>query len=169
MEKQRMVLIKNMYDAVVSVIKPEYGIQRKWQKLGQTIGIPYDIVEQLLWDKGFKNLIDTGILYIEDMQTKIDLGLEPEGATKPVNIRTLNEDDMKNIWNAPIAVFKKEIGDLPRLQVDALIEYAITNDIADAAKCIYIKQVTGRDILKAISNKQDLALEEQNKQAKSKE
>lgn len=169
MEKQRMVLIKNMYDAVVSVIKPEYGIQRKWQKLGQTIGIPYDIVEQLLWDKGFKNLIDTGILYIEDMQTKIDLGLEPEGATKPVNIRTLNEEDMKNIWNAPIAVFKKEIGDLPRLQVDALIEYAITNDIADATKCIYIKQVTGRDILKAISNKQDLVLEEQNKQANSRE
>ena len=164
MEKQRMVVIKNMYDAVVSVVKPEYGLQRKWQKLGQAIAIPFDTVEQLLWDRGFKNLIDTGILYIEDMQTKIDLGLEPEGATKPVNIRTLNEEDMKNVWNAPIAVFKKEIGDLPRLQVDALVEYAIDHDIADATKCIYIKQVTGKDILKAIANKQDIALAEQAKQ-----
>jgi len=30
----RMVMIKSMYDAVISVIKPEYGIQRKWQKIG---------------------------------------------------------------------------------------------------------------------------------------
>lgn len=169
MEKQRMVVIKNMYDAVVSVIKPEYGIQRKWQKLGQAVAIPYDTVEQLLWDRGFRNLIDSGILYIEDMQTKIDLGLEPEGATKPVNIRTLNEEDMKNLWNAPIAVFKKEIGDLPKIQVDALVDYAIAHDIADAAKCIYIRQVTGKDILKAISSKQDLAMEDQKAQGNTKE
>lgn len=163
----RMVMIKSMYDAVISVIKPEYGIQRKWQKIGQTIGIPYEIVEQLLWDRGFRNLIETGILYIEDMQTKIDLGLEPEGAEKPVNIRSLNEEDMKNLWNAPIAVFKKEIGDLPKIQVDALIEYAIKHDIADATKCIYIKQVTGKDILVSISRKQELAAQEAAEAAKA--
>lgn len=167
MEKQRMVIIKNMYDAVVSVYKPEYGIQRKWQKLGQSIGIPYETVEQLLWDRGFRNLIDSGMLYIEDMQTKIDLGLEPEGATQPVNIRTLTVEDIKNLWNAPIAVFKKEIDDLPAIQVDAVIEYAIQNDIADATKCIFIKTKTGKDILKAISNKQDLELADQQAQDKT--
>lgn len=163
--ENRQVIIKNMYDSVVSVVKPEYGIQRKWNKMGQAMAIPYDIVEQLLWDRGFRNLIENGILYIEDMKTKIDLGLEPEGATEPVNIRTLNEEDKKNLWNAPIAVFKKEISDLPTIQVDALVEYAILNDIADAAKCNYIKEITGKDILVSISRKHADELEE----AKAKE
>ena len=163
--ENRQVIIKNMYDSVVSVVKPEYGIQRKWNKMGQAMAIPYDIVEQLLWDRGFRNLIDSGILYIEDMKTKIDLGLEPEGATKPVNIRTLSDEDKKNLWNAPIAEFKKEIGDLPKIQVDALVEYAIINDIVDAAKCNYIKEVTGKDILVSISRKHADELEE----AKAKE
>lgn len=163
----RMVMIKSMYDAVISVIKPEYGVQRKWQKVGQVIGLPFETVEQLLWDRGFRNLIDSGMLYIEDMKTKIDLGLEPEGADKPVNIRSLNEQDMKNLWSAPITVFKKEIGELPKIQVDALIEYAIKHDIADAAKCIYIKQITGKDILVSISRKQELAAEEAAEAAKN--
>lgn len=163
--ENRQVLLKNMMDAVVSVVKPDYGIRRKWNKRNQVMALPFDIVEQLLWDRGFRNLIDSGILYIEDMQTKIDLGLEPEGADQPVNIRSLNDQDMQNIWNAPIAVFKKEIEELPQIQIDNLVEYAIAHDIADAAKCGHIKQLTGKDILKAISNKQDMALLDEKEKA----
>lgn len=166
--ENRQVIIKSMYDAVISVVKPEYGVRRKWNKRGQSMALPYDIVEQLLWDRGFRNLIDNGILYIEDMQTKKDLGLEPEDATKPTNIRSLTELDMKNIWAAPISVFKKEIGDLPRIQVDALIEYAINNSIADAEKCNYITEVTGKNILKAIANRQEIALADKREQEKAK-
>lgn len=164
--ENRQVLLENMMDAIVSVVKPEYGVRRKWNKRGQVMALPFDIVEQLLWDRGFRNLIDNGILYIKDMQTKIDLGLEPAGAEEPVNIRSLNEQDMQNIWNAPVAVFKKELEDLPQIQIDNLVEYAIAHDIVDAAKCGYIKQLTGKDILKAISNKQDMEILEQKEKEK---
>jgi hypothetical protein len=43
--ENRQVIIKSMYDAVISVVKPEYGVRRKWNKRGQSMALPYDIVE----------------------------------------------------------------------------------------------------------------------------
>jgi hypothetical protein len=35
-------------------------------------------------------MLDSGVLYIQDMQIKKDLGLEPQEATAPVNIKALS-------------------------------------------------------------------------------
>lgn len=113
---ERMVALKSTIDSMVSVRKPEYGVNRRWQKVGQTQMLPFDIVYQMLWDSGFRSLIDSGILYIEDLQTKKDLGLEPEEATSPVNILVLNEQQMKEYMTSlPIDVFKREVSKLPRI------------------------------------------------------
>jgi hypothetical protein len=113
---ERMVALKSTIDSMVSVRKPEYGVNRRWQKAGQTQMLPFDIVYQMLWDSGFRSLIDSGILYIEDLQTKKDLGLEPEEATSPVNILVLNEQQMKEYMTSlPIDVFKREVSQLPRI------------------------------------------------------
>jgi hypothetical protein len=40
---------------------------------------------------------------------------------------------------------------LPRVQVDSLVEYAIQNKIVDGAKGSFIKDLTHKDILSAIS------------------
>ncbi len=153
---RRMVLFKNMVNGTVCLLKPELGIIRKWQKFGQTMGLPFDLVEQLLWDNGFRNLIEDGTLYIENMQDKIDLGLEPDGATAPENIIVLDETKMANMWdNQPITVFKAEVSNLPDTQVQNLIEYAIEHDKVNDEKCLYLKELTKRDILVAISRKQD--------------
>lgn len=166
--ENRMVLVKNMENAVVGISKPEFGFKRKWQKKGQVISIPYDLLEQLLWDPGIKNLIDTGILYIESMKDKIDLGIEPEGATEPENVIVLNEKQMENLWvNTPISVFKREVSNLMKTQVDILTSYAIEHNYAPVDKCAFIKELSGKDILKAISLKQDEILEAKAAQAKA--
>lgn len=72
---QRMVKVQNMVNKTVSVKKPEYGINRRWTQKGQIIPLPYEAVEQMLWDNGVRVMIDRGILYIPDMKDKIDLGL----------------------------------------------------------------------------------------------
>lgn len=153
---QRMVMITNMVNGMISVKDPTYGINRRWDKRGQTLPIPYEIVEGMLWQDGFRRMIDSGILYIKDMKDKKDLGLEPQEADTPVNIIALTPMQMENLMTkVPFDVFKKELQDLPRVQVDNLIEYAIENGKVDPQKCAFIKQLTHKDILSAISRKNE--------------
>jgi hypothetical protein len=114
-------------------------------------------------------MIDNGILYIDDLQTKKDLGLEPEDATEPTNIIALTELQMENLLkNTPLTVFKKEISQLKDTQIDNLIDYAIEKKIVDTDKCSLLKQITKRDILLAISRKEDMeALERAEKAQRS--
>jgi hypothetical protein len=63
--------------------------------------------------------------------------------------------------STPIDVFKKEILNVPRVQVDALIEYSIDHQLVDSAKCTFLKELTGKDIFKAISvREEDRLIEE---------
>jgi hypothetical protein len=97
-------------------------------------------------------LFTSGILYIESLKDKIDLGLEPAEAEEPVNIVMLDENKMANLLkNVPLTVFKTEVQKLTRVQVDSLISYAITHKLIDPDKCSWLKDLTGKDILKAIS------------------
>lgn len=152
----RMVKITNMVNGMVSVKDIAYNVNRRWNKRGQTLPIPFEAVEGLLWQDGFRRMIESGILYIADMKDKKDLGLEPLEADKPTNIIALTEIQMKNLLTStPITVFKKEVQALPRVQVDNLIEYAIQNKITDSEKCSFLKTLTHKDILAAISAKED--------------
>lgn len=153
----RMVNLKNMVNKTVGVKLPEYGVNRKWVNKGQVIPIPYETVEQMLWHEGFRKMIDRGILYIESMKDKIDLGLEPVGAEKPENIIVLTEVQIKNMLESqPIEVFKNEVLSLTMTQVNNIVNYAIENEVVDVAKCDFLKTVTKIDILRAITLKKDM-------------
>ena len=159
--EQRMVLIENMMDARVGVADSTTGLKRRWLRRGQVLPIPFDAVQQLIWQDGFRRMLDQGILYIKSMKDKQDLGLEPIGAKEPENIKVLTVPQMESLLKEkPLSVFKRELTELPDVQIDNLIDYAITNKIVDSQKCDVLKQITGRDILKAISRAEDIAAEE---------
>lgn len=157
----RMVALKSTVNGTVVIKKPEYGVNRRWLKRGQTQMVPFEIMEQLLYDNGVRRMIDSGILYIEDLDTKKELGLEPMEATKPVNILALTPEDMQRLWTTtPIDVFKREVSNLPRIQVDNLVDYAIETETIDAEKCRFLKKVTGKDILSVLARNQEIEEEE---------
>lgn len=157
MTNTRMVYLKNMVNKTVGVKIADYGVNRKWTQKGQVIPLPYDTVEQMLWHEGFRKMIDRGILYIESMQDKIDLGLEPAGATEPENIKVLTDSQIQNLLvSQPYTVFKKEISELTMTQINNIVNYAIANDIVDVQKCELLQKLTNIDILKAISTKKEL-------------
>jgi hypothetical protein len=68
----RMVMITNMVNGMVSVKDETYGVNRRWMKRGQTIPIPYEAVENMLWQEGFRRMLEAGVLWIPDMQIKKD-------------------------------------------------------------------------------------------------
>ena len=72
-----------MVDNTVLVNIPEFHFRHEWKGRGTKFAVPKEIVEQMTYDQGARYMFDTGMLYIEDMNEKIDLGLEPDGATEP--------------------------------------------------------------------------------------
>lgn len=158
---ERMVKVTAMIDSQLGITNPEMGFKRRWQKRGQSIPIPFETLQVLLYDDGVANMFKQGLLYIDDMKAKQDLGLEPLEATEPVNIIALNETQMKEMLTVkPMAVFRRELSKLPDAQIDNLIDFAIANKIVNVDKCAVLKEVTGRDILKAIRTQEEIAAED---------
>ena len=76
MSEVRYVIVTNMINGNISIKKPHLGLNRQWQRFGQKMRIPFDILEEALWDEGVRNLFSTGYLYIENLQDKIDLVID---------------------------------------------------------------------------------------------
>ena len=152
-QSTRMVTFKNMTSGTFVINEPAYGIRRVFNAKGAIQTIPFDVVEQLLWSEGFRNCIDNGMIYIENMQDKIDLGLEEEGTTEPSNIIVLTDKQIETLLtSSPIDVFKRELDNVSETQVRGVINYAILHKLMDMAKIDYLeKRVPGTDILHAIS------------------
>lgn len=167
MANTRVVKVVNMVNKRVGITKPELGFRRRWTAKGQPQMIPYDVLEQLLWDAGVRYMFERGILYIEDMKTKIDLGLEPYNATEPVNIKVLNDSQITTLLKIrTFDEFKEEVLTLPIDQANNIVNFAIANNIMDIEKCEFLKELTGIDIITCITNNK--AIEKADKAEKAK-
>lgn len=143
------IISKVKHSVLVKV--PYAQFMREWPYEGASIPVEKEILEQLMVHPGFKYMIDNGILYIEDMETKKELGIEPQEATEPVNVIVLNDKDRRKYLTAmPVDEFKEKITHIRREQLDQLIDYAIANRLVDYEKVRILKDLTGRDIIKAV-------------------
>lgn len=160
---QRMVKVQNMVNKIVSIKKPQYNFNKRWTQKGQILPVPYETLEQMLWDDGIKKLFERGMLYIPEMKDKIDLGLEPEDAKEPQNIIVLNDKQIMDfLVNKPFVVFKKELEALSSTQIREMVNFAIVNEVAcEIAKVTLLKEITGVDILKSISRNLDVKAAEE--------
>lgn len=154
MEKIRVI---SKHQGPVSVNIPDLRFKREWPNKGSSIPIERETLEEMMYDSGFKYMIDTGMLYIEDLEVKKELGLEPEDATEPVNIIVLSDNDMKRMMTAmPQFEFEAKLKTLNYEQMLALADFAIKNELGDFGKCDAIKKACGKDILTAIKlNRED--------------
>ena len=154
MEKIRVI---SKHQGPISVNISDLRFKREWPNKGASVLIEKETLEEMMYDSGFKYMIDTGMLYIEDLGVKKELGLEPEDATEPVNIIVLNDNDMKRMMTAmPQFEFDAKLKTLNYEQMLALADFAIKNELGDFGKCDAIKKACGKDILTAIKlNRED--------------
>ena len=154
MEKIRVI---SKHQGPISVNISELRFKREWPNKGASVLIEKETLEEMMYDSGFKYMIDTGMLYIEDLEVKKELGLEPEDATEPVNIIVLSDNDMKRMMTAmPQFEFDAKLKTLNYEQMLALADFAIKNELGDFGKCDAIKKACGKDILTAIKlNRED--------------
>lgn len=145
------VNIVNTIRGSILVEVREIPFRHEWIAQGASYSVERDVLEQLMYDRGFKYMIDTGMLYIEDMKEKQELGLEPEDATEPVNIIVLNDKERRRYMvNLSLKEFKEKVKKLSYEQVVQLADYAVANRLADFDKAEFLKEICGRDIIQAI-------------------
>lgn len=133
------------------VVVRELPFRHEWLGENAKFAIEHDTLEQLLYDPGFKYMIDTGMLYIEDMEEKKTLGIEPEDAAEPVNVIVLNDKERRRYMvNLSLPEFKEKVQKLSYEQVTQLADYAVANRLADFDKAEYLKEICGRDVIQAI-------------------
>ncbi len=154
---QRLVKLTSTDTGTVVVHEPAYNIHREFPGKGTSQMIPFDIMEQLMWRTGFKNMILSGTLYIDNMQDKIDLGLEDPETKVPTNIKVLNEAQIVTLLKVKsYEDFVAELETVSAEQINNVVTYAVDHDLIDPKKDDYLKKITGKDILKMIAHKRDM-------------
>lgn len=154
---EKKIKVKNLVNGRVGITLPDLRLNVNWDRKGQTRLIDFDTLQEALYDYGTEYMFKEGMLGIDDMETKIALGLEPEGATEPQFIKVLDDDQMKRMMTVmPVFEFKKELETIPREQILNLVDYAVQNEYSDIKKCDVLKEITGIDVISAIRlNRED--------------
>lgn len=157
------IKVVNLVSSRVILTVPELRLKRVWEKKGAVKTIPFEQLEEAIYEPGVEALFTDGILGIDDMEVKKKLGLEPEDATAPVNIITLDDEQRKRYLTVlPMYEFREKLKELPREQIIELANYAIDNEIVNFEKSELIRKVVGIDILSVIKlNRDDKAAQEE--------
>lgn len=149
-DKQKVRVISTLKNKV-TVNVPDIRFSRTWIAAGAAVNIDKETLEELMYDPGFRNMIQMGILYIEDLEVKKELGIEPEEATEPVNIILLSDKEKKYyLTELSLVGFKDKIKKLSKNQLEELADFAINNKLVDIDKCKVLKEACGRDVIGAI-------------------
>lgn len=153
--ENKQVMITNTIKSRVGINVPDLLLKRVWEKKGVKKPIEFNILQQAFYDPSVEYLFREGILYIDDMDVKIALGLEEEGAETP-SIVILNDSDLRRYLTAmPLFDFKQKIQTLGREQIQALVDYAIENELTPYDKCEILKEITQTDIIRAVQLNRD--------------
>lgn len=138
-------------DGRCGIDNADLKISRRWPARGSVVTFTKEQLDELQFDNAFMNMVREGMLYIDDMDAKKEMGLEPEDAEKPTII-LMDDNALKRFWkNMPFAQFKVETKTLSSAQITALAEYAIAHgDEGSIDKANYLSKISGYQILKGI-------------------
>jgi hypothetical protein len=147
------VLVKSAVNAKVGITLPEYRFKQEWARKGAKAMIDRQLLEDIMFEPGVEYMFTNGILYIDDMETKKELGIEPEDAKEPVNVIVMDDAQMKRYLTVvPTHDFKEKMETLSKEQRLEVAQYAISNEILPSLdKCDYFKERTGIDVMSAIN------------------
>lgn len=159
MEKE-MVTVISTVNGVVGIYLPDLRFKKEWTRKGQKQKIDKELLQDIMYDPGSEYMFRTGMLYIEDMNIKKEIGLEPEEATEPVNIIVLDEKQLNRYLTVmPLHEFKENVKKLSIEQAKNLVDYAVQKETITFDKAEFLEKVTGLNAMSMIQlnrkNKED--------------
>lgn len=151
MDDKNKVTLTNMCKHAVTLSFPELRITRTFAGKGAHVSFDKDIFMEMVYDPGLMYMLENGMLFLDDMDIKKELGLEPEDATEPQNIRILTDAEIKRYLTVlPVGELTGVLKKLKKEQIDSVIDYAIEHELTDISRCDILKKMTGRDVIRAV-------------------
>jgi hypothetical protein len=157
------IRIKSMVKSTVVLTVPHLNLRRTWAKKGAIQMISLENLEQAIFEPGVEFLFKSGLLFIDDLDTRVTLGLEQPGVTPDtVEIIELTDEYAKTLLqNTTLSEFQEKIKKLSISQVQELTSIAIELSITDYHRCEILKSATGKDVLKIVlRNKEEEAADQ---------
>ena len=142
------VMVTSMVGGTISASALNH---RVWNKKGQKLPVSKDILREAIYEPGIEYMFKNGILYIEDMDFKIELGLEAEGTVTPTQIIPMDEKYMTRVLKLmPISEMKKSIDEMSMVQKQELVDFAVKQNDIQLDRIKIVSDKCGVDVLKAI-------------------
>lgn len=133
----------------IQIYLPDLHFRRNWIRKGQKHPIDKKILEDIMYDPGCEYMFKTGMLYIEDMDVKKELYLEPEDAKVPTNILIIDDEKAKKMMEKmPVYEFKAEVEKYSKAQLKNLVDWTVEHKNFNYEKCQILKEITGLDAIK---------------------
>ena len=143
------VMVTSMVGGTISVSALNH---RVWNKKGQKLPVSRDILREAIYEPGVEYMFKKGILYIEDMDFKIELGLEAEGTKVPTEILPMDEKFMNRVLKLmPVPEMKTTIDKMTMVQKQELVDFAVKQNDISLDRIKIVSDKCGVDILKTIS------------------
>ena len=148
------VIVTSMVNGIIGINRPEYRLVKTWPQKGAKLPIEKEALRQAIYEPGVEYMFKKGMLYIDDMDFKIELGLEEEGAKAPTNIIPVDEKYLERLLKRmPVFEMKAAIKAMNGEQRHELIDYAAKQTDIQMDRVTAIKEITGTDLFKVIELK----------------
>jgi hypothetical protein len=150
------VLVTSMVKHSVGITLPQNGymVEKRWPQKGAKVLIDKESLREGIYLPGVEYMFKKGILYIDDMDFKIELGLEEPETKAPTNIIPMDEKYLERVMKRmPLAEMKLAIKKMSQDQLQELILYASSQNDIQLDRLSAIKDITGIDLFKVIELK----------------
>lgn len=148
------VMVTSMVSGRIGLVLPRLHINKVWPKKNTKLPVEKDVLREAIYEPGVEYMFKQGLLYIDDMDFKIELGLEEEGTKAPTNVIPMDEKYMSRVLKLmPIAEMKKAISAMNDNQKRELIDFASEQNDISFDRMDVIKKLTGIDVVEVIKLK----------------
>ena len=142
------VMVTSMVGGTISASSLEH---RVWNKKGQKLPVSKDVLREAIYEPGVEYMFKNGILYIDDMEFEIELGLEAPGTETPTEVLPIDDKYLNRVLKLmPVSEMKSTIDKMSIVQKQELIDYASKQNDIQLDRLAIVSEKCGVDILKTI-------------------
>ena len=145
------VMVTSMVSGRIGLVLPRLHINKVWPKKNTKLPVEKDVLREAIYEPGVEYMFKQGLLYIDDMDFKIELGLEEEGTKAPTNVIPMDEKYMTRVLKLmPVSEMKKAIDEMSMVQKQELVDFAVKQNDIQLDRIKIVSDKCGVDVLKAI-------------------
>ena len=142
------VMVTSMVGGTISASSLEH---RVWNKKGQKLPVSKDVLREAIYEPGIEYMFKNGILYIDDMELKIELGLEAPGTETPTEVLPIDDKYLNRVLKLmPVSEMKSTIDKMSIVQKQELVDYASKQNDIQLDRLAIVSEKCGVDVLKTI-------------------